>query len=53
MASSGHQPRRIAVSRAQRLDSPADIARPFLWVAAISFTAGFWGYLALSPLLAR
>ena len=48
-----HQTRRIAVSRAQRIDSPADVARPFLWVAAIAFTAGFWGYLALAPLLAR
>jgi hypothetical protein len=43
----------MAVARAARIDSPADIARPFLWVAAISFTAGFWGYLALAPLLAR
>ena len=34
-------------------DSPADVARPFLWIAAIFFNAGFWGYLALAPLLAR
>jgi hypothetical protein len=45
--------RQIAVSRAQRIDSPADVARPFLWIAAISFATGFWGYLALAPLLAR
>jgi len=53
MSSSGHQPRRIVVSRAQHIDSPADAARPFVWVAAIAFTAGFWGYLALAPLLTR
>ena len=45
--------RAIAVSRARRMDSPADVARPFLWIAAIAFTAGFWGYLALEPLLGR
>jgi hypothetical protein len=43
--------RQIAVSRAP--DSPAEVARPFVWVAAISFATGFWGYLALAPLLAR
>ena len=45
--------KQIAVSRAQRIDSPADVARPFVWIAAIFFSAGFWGYLALAPLLAR
>ncbi len=45
--------RRIAVARAQRIDTPADVARPFVWVAALSFAAGFWGYLTLAPLLAR
>lgn len=34
-------------------DSPAEVARPFLWIAAIFFSAGFWGYLALAPLLGR
>ena len=29
-----------------------DIARPFLWIAAVSFTAGFAGYVALAPRLA-
>jgi hypothetical protein len=45
--------RQIAVSRARRLDNPVDVARPFVWIAAIFFSAGFWGYLALAPLLAR
>jgi hypothetical protein len=45
--------RPIAVARTARFDSPADVARPFVWIAAIAFTAGFWGYLALSPLLGR
>jgi hypothetical protein len=45
--------RQIAVSRAQRIDSPADLARPFIWIGAIAFSAGFWGYLALAPLLGR
>jgi hypothetical protein len=45
--------KQIVVSRAQRIDSPADVARPFVWIAAMSFAAGFWGYLALAPLLAR
>ena len=44
---------RVAVARAARIDSPADVARPFVWIAAIAFTAGFWGYLALAPLFAR
>jgi hypothetical protein len=29
--------------------SLTDIARPFLWIAAVSFTAGFAGYVALAP----
>jgi hypothetical protein len=45
--------RQIAVAAAHRADSPADVVRPFLWIAAICFAAGFWGYLALAPLLAR
>jgi len=43
----------VAISRAQRIDSPAEVARPFAWIAAIAFTAGFWGYVVLAPLLAR
>ena len=45
--------KQIAVSRTRRLDSPADVARPFLWIAAVCFSAGFWGYLALAPLMGR
>jgi hypothetical protein len=45
--------RQIVVSRAQRIDSPADVARPFVWIAAVCFSAGFWGYLAVAPLLGR
>ncbi len=53
MTVTSRQRRPIAVARAARIDSPADVARPFVWIAAISFTAGFWGYPALSPLLGR
>jgi hypothetical protein len=42
-----------AVSRAETVDDPVDVARPFVWVAAISFATGFWGYLAALPLLGR
>lgn len=45
--------RQIAVAAARRADSPADIVRPFAWIAATFFAAGFWGYLALAPLLGR
>ena len=45
--------RHVAVSRALRIDSPADVARPFVWIAAVSFATGFWGYLALAPLFGR
>jgi hypothetical protein len=45
--------RQIAVSRAVRIDNPADIARPFVWIAAVFFMTGFWGYLAIAPLLGR
>ena len=43
----------IAVSQVRRIDSLADVARPFVWIAALFFMTGFWGYLAISPLLAR
>ena len=43
--------RQIAVSRAERIDNPADVARPFVWIAAVFFMTGFWGYLAVAPLL--
>ncbi len=35
--------------RTARIDRPIDVIRPFAWVAAVSFAAGFWGYLALNP----
>ncbi|HEY2709100.1 MAG TPA: hypothetical protein VGI95_13695 [Caulobacteraceae bacterium] len=44
---------RRAVSQAQRIDDPIDVARPFLWIAALSFTTGFAGYMAIAPLLLR
>ena len=33
-----------------RLDSPTEIIRPFVWIWAVFFATGFWGYLALNPL---
>jgi len=38
---------------AQHYDDPMTVARPFAWIAAISFVAGFWGYIAIGPLLGR
>jgi hypothetical protein len=40
-------------AHAVRYDAPIDVARPFAWIAAISFIAGFWGYVALAPLIGR
>jgi len=42
-------------SRAKILqaDHPLDVARPFIWIAAVAFSIGFWGYLAAMPLLDR
>lgn len=34
-------------------DSPADILRPFLWVAAAGFSTGFLGYLAFGVSLVQ
>ena len=45
--------RQIAVSRAKRIHSPLDVARPFAWIASICFAAGFWGYLAVASLPGR
>ena len=42
-----------AAVRAERVDDPVDVARPFIWIAAISFATGCWGYLATLPLLGR
>jgi hypothetical protein len=48
------QPQRPrAIARARRFDDPIDVARPFVWIAAIAFATGFWGYLAALPLLSR
>jgi hypothetical protein len=38
--------------RTAKLDRPADVLRPFAWTAIIAFCVGFYGYLALAPLLA-
>ncbi len=38
--------------RSVELDSPADVARPLIVVAAVFFAAGFYGCLAVSSLLA-
>jgi hypothetical protein len=38
--------------RSVELDTPADVARPFIVVAAVCFAAGFYGYLAVSSFLA-
>jgi hypothetical protein len=42
-----------AISRAEVADDPIDVARPFVWIAALAFMTGFWGYLAALPLLGR
>jgi hypothetical protein len=31
-------------------DNVVDVVRPFVWIAALFFTAGFCGYLTLSGL---
>jgi hypothetical protein len=28
------------------MDHPIDVVRPFAWIAATAFAAGFWGYMA-------
>jgi hypothetical protein len=32
------------------MDSPIDVIRPFVWIGAIFFATGFWGYFAVHPL---
>jgi hypothetical protein len=32
------------------MDSPIDVIRPFVWIWAICFATGFWGYFAIHPL---
>ncbi len=38
------------MSHAERIDRPRDVARPFLWTAAIFFNLGFWGYFGVRAL---
>jgi len=40
-------------ARARRANHPLDVARPFIWIAAMAFSVGFWAYLAAAPLLGR
>jgi hypothetical protein len=42
-----------ARATALRCDDPIDVARPFAWIAALAFATGFWGYMALLPLIGR
>jgi len=42
-----------AISRAEPASDPVEVARPFVWIAALAFMTGFWGYLAALPLLGR
>ena len=42
---------RAHMAAARRIDSPTDVIRPFAWIFAVFFATGFWGYMALSPLL--
>lgn len=35
-----------------RADQPAEVIRPFLWVAGLAFSTGFLGFLAAAPYLA-
>ena len=37
--------------RTMAADELGDVARPFLWLAALAFAAGFWGCMALAALL--
>ena len=37
--------------RAARSDQPAEVIRPFLWVAGLAFSSGFLGFLAVAPYL--
>jgi hypothetical protein len=38
------------MSRTEKIDHPVDVARPFVCVAALFFSTGFLGYLALHAL---
>lgn len=43
---------RMEVESAMTEVTFSDIVRPFLWVATVSFAAGFAGYIVLAPRLA-
>jgi hypothetical protein len=30
-----------------KLDRPADVVRPFIWIGLAAFAVGYWGYMAL------
>ena len=32
-------------------DDLVDVVRPFLWIGALAFVTGFWGYLIAAPLI--
>jgi hypothetical protein len=40
-------------ARVRRFDDPIDVARPFAWIAVLAFATGFWGYMAMLPLMGR
>jgi hypothetical protein len=40
-------------TKALRNDDPIDVARPFAWIAVLAFATGFWGYMAMLPLVGR
>ena len=44
---------RPAIARLEKIDQPADIVRPFVWTAALFFSRGFGGYLAIANFIAR
>jgi hypothetical protein len=35
----------------QGIDHPINVIRPFAWIATYAFCVGFWGFMALRPLL--
>ena len=35
--------------RQAKIDHPADVVRPFLWVGGAFFLVGFYGYFVFNP----
>ena len=31
----------------QKLDRPADVMRPFIWIGLAAFAVGYWGFMAI------